>query len=135
MVDFWTHIQALEDETLHALVQNKPFGVIKVTDYACVNAVPAEDRTRPKLRVLYWADLTSLYEQLMKDGELSIGSIKEIYKFNSSYASLLVSTLTYSKKLSQVFWITSSTQSGGNFSPAYALSQEWYRASNTAMAR
>jgi hypothetical protein len=29
MVDFWTHIQALEDETLHALVQSKPFEVIK----------------------------------------------------------------------------------------------------------
>jgi hypothetical protein len=64
-----------------------------VTDYACVNAVPAEDRTRPKIRVLYRADLTSLYEQLMKDGELSIGSIKEIYKFNSSYASSLLAAV------------------------------------------
>ena len=65
MTDFWTCIEGLENRTVHTLDQSKPFDVIKVTSKvcACIIAVPSQDKTRPKIRVLYRDDLAPLYAQ------------------------------------------------------------------------
>ena len=100
MTDFWTCIEGLENRTVHTLDQSKPFDVIKVTapkgvapGPACIIAVPSQDKTRPKIRVLYRDDLAPLYAQLRKHKALTIDAIKETYKFSSSYASALLAAV------------------------------------------
>lgn len=93
MNTFWQHIQALAGDTLHTLDQGKPFEVLLVTDYACILAVPADNPARPKVRALYHADLAPLYQRLVQDHQLDIRTIKETFRFNSSYASALLAAL------------------------------------------
>jgi hypothetical protein len=92
-MDLWQTLQKNEGKTMHTLYQNKPFKILKVADHTCTIAVPTVDHNAYRERVISKEHLLPLYEQLVRDGELDIQSIKKVYTFNSSYASALLASL------------------------------------------